>query len=362
LRLPNLDDLIAEQWSVYRHPADASLFAVGPPGSGKTTLAVHRARRLAEERQTVVIVTKNRMLAALAQQLGGTKLRSRTMSTVITTDHSRRCGSHAPERRPYVYDWDAIFANYEQRRLPPMVDHLVVDEGQNLPVGFLRWARRFGGKFLSVFADENQTSANDGSSLQEIVDAGLPNPIRLSRNHRNTPEIAAVAEHFHDSMLVPPAVVTKPPSGEAPRMIEIDDWRQLVQPVMTRALNRGGSIGVIMYRKTEASLIHRLLRAVASPTMRVDLYTSDGDSGAENIRLLDPGITILTGQSVIGLEFDTVYLVDMERSLPCTSDAKRRTMYMLCARARDSLVLIDGPHRLTNCQLDALPNPPTLQR
>ena len=37
-----------EQLDVYETPFDESLFVVGPPGSGKTVLAVHRAQMLVE--------------------------------------------------------------------------------------------------------------------------------------------------------------------------------------------------------------------------------------------------------------------------------------------------------------------------
>jgi superfamily I DNA/RNA helicase len=58
MNLPSLDDLTPEQWSVYDQPPDASLIVVGPPGSGKTSLAVHRARFLVspELRRNVVTV------------------------------------------------------------------------------------------------------------------------------------------------------------------------------------------------------------------------------------------------------------------------------------------------------------------
>lgn len=85
--------------------------------------------------------------------------------------------------------------------------------------------------------------------------------------------------------------------------------------------------------------------------------------GAEiNIHVLDPGITVLTSESVIGLEFESVFLQDLNRSLPCISEEQYRRMYMLCARARDSLMLIDGPGRLTAKQVADLPGPTILAR
>ncbi|KPW60154.1 hypothetical protein ALO82_200178 [Pseudomonas syringae pv. broussonetiae] len=93
------------------------------------------------------------------------------------------------------------------------------------------------------------------------------------------------------------------------------------------------------------------------PSSRIDAYTSKNKSGSEkNIQLMTPGVTVLTGESAIGLEFETVYLQDLARSLPCAQPDQYRRLYMLCARARDNLALIDGPSALTASQYDSLPD------
>ena len=51
---------------------------------------------------------------------------------------------------------------------------------------------------LTVFADEDQAVNENSTSLEQIrIGAGLPMPFMLKENHRNSPEIARVAEHFH---------------------------------------------------------------------------------------------------------------------------------------------------------------------
>ncbi|MCE2482300.1 MAG: DUF2075 domain-containing protein [Alphaproteobacteria bacterium] len=61
MRLPTYDEISRdeEQLNVYETPFDESLFVVGPPGSGKTVLAVHRAQMLANADDTVVLITYN---------------------------------------------------------------------------------------------------------------------------------------------------------------------------------------------------------------------------------------------------------------------------------------------------------------
>src|SRR5262249_26142228 len=156
---------------------------------------------------------------------------------------------------------------------------------------------------------EHQTTDEHGSTLAQISRETLLNhPKRLTANHRNTPEIAEVAEHFHDSSVVPPATVRRGRGGERPTLIQVNEWTELETLVANRYANRGGSIAVIVYQK---STVMHLYGSLCSrlPDTRIDYYTSDVAAGGEaNIRILDPGITLLTQKSAIGLEFDAVYL------------------------------------------------------
>ena len=140
------------------------------------------------------------------------------------------------------------------------------------------------------------------------------------------------------------------------------DWGSLAQAVMTRYRNRGGSIGVIVYNKVDVEHLHGLISGLLVGE-RVNHYTSDANPGAEEaIRMRDPGVTVISGESAIGLEFETVFLQDLSRSLPMRGTVDCRRLYMLCARARDTLVFVNGPLALNAAQLDALPSPPTLER
>lgn len=365
MKLPALDDLIEEQWTVYDHPNDAKLFVAGPPGSGKTSLVVMRARFLVNQGLSVVVVTRNRMLAALAKHLGaGASFRSTTMNSFVWRDHCAHFDGEEPPQPGvrYRYDWPDIIRRYGARGIVPKVDHIIVDEGQNLPPLFFVWARRFGGRYLTVFADENQASCEQTSTLLDIATQGeLDDPIRLASNHRNTPEIAAVAEHFHRSTTLPPATVVKPPGGEAPRLIQVPTWQDLAMRVATRLQNRNESVGVIVRRKNEAVDLRERVRSILGDGHRVDYYTSNRPPGAETwIKILEPGITILTGEAVIGLEFESVFLLDL--ALPCINPTRERRMYMLCARAQKALFLVHGLPTLTAAETAALPGPKLLER
>ena len=361
MKLPNLNDLMDEQSDVNDYPSDQDLFVVGPPGSGKTSLAVLRANLLAASNESVIIITKNRLLVSLTKQLGNVEYQANTMHSYVWHDHNNRCGF--PPQGGYEWNWGEIIAEYTKRNIAPLKDQMIIDEGQNLPSGFFKWAKLFGARNLTVFADEDQTTNLQRASLAEIRNAGLPEPIRLQANWRNTEEIALVAEHFHRSAILPAANVKRGRSGDTPRLVAINTWEMFVAIVAINYKNQAGSIGVIVYLVEDAENLFTQLKLALPLPIRVDMYTSNTPKGDENgIQTLARGITILTGESAIGLEFDTVFLQDLHRSLPCQSLEQSRRMYMLCARARNSLILINGPTALNPQQLAALPNSNYLNR
>jgi superfamily I DNA/RNA helicase len=368
MRLPSFNELYDEQRNVFLRNPDDSILVVGPPGSGKTSTALWKASILAGPayNRRVVLVTKNRLLAALATQIsqdqGGQPVESVTMATFLAQAYWGRFGQYVPQWSPFNYIWEQIIEAYGAAGVQPEIDHLLIDEGQNLPVQFFVWARRFMARAVSVFADEDQTTDGGGCQVAQLRDAGFTEVLPLTINHRNTQEIANLVEHFHVNRTLPPLPARRGRSGEAPRLVSLADWGTLAHAVATRYRNRGGSIGVIVYLKADVERLHELISGLLGD-VRVDRYTSDAHPGAEDaIRMRDPGVTVLSSESAIGLEFDTVFVQDLCRSLPMRSMIDYRRMYMLCARARDTLVLVNGPVALDGAQLAALPPPPTLER
>ncbi len=368
MRLPSFNDLIPEQRNIFLANPDDSMLIVGPPGSGKTSIALWKANILSgpDLRRRVQVVTRNRMLSALATQIsqdqGNAPVTSATMATYLTSDYGRRFSRFAPQWSPFNYIWEQILREYEAANVQPSIDHLIVDEGQNLPLPFFIWARRFMARAVSVFADEDQSTEVNGTRVDQLEQAGFTDVHPLTVNHRNTQEVANLVEHFHTNRRLPPLPASRGFSGVAPRILQVATWPALAEAVARRWRNRGDALGVILYEVDDIKRLHGLISALL-PDARVDFYTNDAVPGAEAaIRMRDRGVTIISGESAIGLEFETVFLQDLRRSLPSDADLKNRRLYMLCARARDTLVLVDGPVALDGAQLADLPNPPILER
>ena len=373
MRLPTWEELesVEEQLDVLEHPLNKPLFVAGPPGSGKTVLAVRRAQMISEVEPDAVVLTFNRMLRRLMGQLGEQSEDAQppdgavfaTMQSYIWNDYRDRARARPPTLPddPYVYAWPDMLYALKQSQVQPNRPHLVVDEAQDLPEGFFRYASSYISRTLSVFADDDQALTDQRTTLEQIKSAAdLPDPILLTQNHRNTREIARLAEHFHTGRL-PAAEVRRIHPGEIPRLVEDQTLLSIVHRVSQWQTNQGGSTGVIVDRNKIGNRFADLLRE-ALPRTRVGFY-SNKNANEDAIDVLQDGVTVLNKESVKGQEFDTVFLLELNRFLPCRSESERRGMYMMCSRARDDLWLICGPDgRLTQAVNDALPGPDVLER
>lgn len=367
MKLPSFIELAPEQLDVLDFSPYQSLLVVGPPGSGKTSMAIWRARMMTspELALRVTLITKNRLLTAVAGQLakehGNEGIGTSTMHSFVWNDYSIRFQKNAPSLVPYTFDWEQIMADYAAARIEPNLDHLIIDEGQNLPYQFFQWAKLYGAKEISVFADEHQTTEEFGISVRELAHIGFTTVLPLVINHRNTRSIANLIGHFHAQRKIPQASPLRG-IGAAPQLLEITKWEDLADTVARRFQNRREAIGVIVYGAADVRLMAELLQ-LRLLDVRVDAYTSAAAKGDEySIQMREDGVTVISGESAIGLEFDSLYLQDLDRSLPIQTPLQQRRLYMLCARAKDALFLINGPKPLSKEQLNSLPPPPILEQ
>ena len=364
MRLPTYKELAREdeQLEVLEYPLDRPLFVVGPPGSGKTVLAIQRAQMVADAEPSVVVVTYNRMLRRLFELLNDSGADAQTMHSFLWQDYRERMNENPP-RYPYdqyAYQWPSILQRLRQEDILPNRSHLIVDEGQDLPEGFFRYVSRHVSRTVTVFADEDQALGDRRTTLEQIRNAtGLDDPIILGGNHRNTPEVARLAEHFHSGRL-PAAAVRRVSSGAMPRLIRSPNLHSTTDLISNWCNTRGGSVGVIVYGNDAGNDVRNRL-ADRLPGKRVDMYRNQCRN-EDSIDVLRPGVTVLNKESVKGQEFDAVFILELERFIPCANDAERRVMYMMCARARDNLLLVYGPGNLSPEAHGDLPGPDVLER
>ena len=362
MRLPTYDEVSRneDQLDVYETPSNKSVFVVGPPGSGKTVLALHRSMILVKAGVTVVFITFGRMLRRLSAELATKPIDAMTMHAFIHRHYRKHTQEEPPELRSYIYDWCNMFNKVEQCGITPEAIHIVVDEGQDLPHQFYRYLVRHVAANYSIFADEDQTLTEQRSSLKQIKSqTGLDDPFILRGNHRNNPEVARVAQYFYTGT-APVPTVHRSSLGERPRIILHDSLEHAADRIANWQSTRGGRIGVVVKRNSTGSDLQRLLKQRVN-RVRVDMY-SFRMKNENTIDILAPGITVLNEKSIKGQEFDTVFVMEIDKFLTRREDIAKRTMYMLCSRARDNLLLMYSGSRMPSSLLSRLPGPELLSR
>ncbi|MEE1831988.1 DNA helicase [Streptomyces sp. SP17KL33] len=333
-------DLTAEQRSCLDGlPFDGNHLISGPPGSGKSLLAVQRAVMLALTGTPTTLLTYSNLLR---QSLAGAvhTLGPEDRSVRVRTAHSwlgEWYGGTPPKGEDGWFDWPALYERAAESGPVPGLT-LVVDEGQDLPPGFYRLCRLLGAR-VTVFADECQRLTDTNSTLAEIAERlGRCDRHQVEGNHRNTYQIASFAAHFHTGAGSPPLPDRQ---GPPPRLHHLPERGAADLLVLLAERQPGRSIGVIVHSKhTQFSLLGTLQHR--APRLKPQLYTSDARGG--RYRTLDlgrPGIVLVHRRSAKGLGFDTVVIPDThaDAATDPTSAALRMTYYVLAARARFDLHL-----------------------
>lgn len=344
MRLPAFEDLSKEQDLIYNLDLDGNYLVSGPPGTGKSVMALYRAQVLAfDEREPQVLMFSN----VLQQYTSGASAEV-DIAGHVTTFHKwfwsfwkAQYGTWPPTTtgNSYSVDWDEVPQRFLSK--PPDIGSLadlIVDEGQDLALGFYRIAR-FVAKNITVFADENQQLWDENTTLKEIETAiGASEHLELRRNYRNTAEVAAVAATFYVGT---PTGIPDPPTrqGEKPTLRQHATTEDFVNYVARYASGRTNlNIGIACPDTASQRRLVRLLEA-KKLSIPVQAYIS-GDPSRKALDFDKPAITLIHYRSLKGLEFDALFVPELQRvTADATSAATRMMFYVVMSRARDELHL-----------------------
>lgn len=347
MALPLFSQLSNEQDEVYNLPLDDTFLVAGPPGTGKTVMAFHRALRMWEENLAFQVILYNKPVQAYLTRefieegiIDEADDHEHWGSTVtgynkwVPGIYFKMFRKGIPQVEKYVYDWDAVLLRLDKN--PASVcDHLIIDEGQDMPPDFFTFAKLLSGG-VTVFADENQRIREGQNSDLETIRRKLrvnkEHLFKLTRNYRNTREIAEVAAQFYIGIRTGVPDLPTDRKGRKPEFRCFPNRRTQRDFVATYCKNNSHRrIGILLPSKQVGSWFWSLKDAGSN----VQKY----EAGEENTLAFDkPGITVQSYYTAKGLEYDTVFLPDLQDHADADfPDAKRMLFYVLTSRARDEL-------------------------
>lgn len=344
MRLPAFEDLSKEQDEIYNLPLDGTYLVSGPPGTGKSVMALYRAQALRNAKRTPRVLMYNQMLSQYTTQASSSLGIGGSVSTFhkwIEQFWRSNYGSSPPTRAGdrWSHDWEEIaeifLANPVSRETLP---DLLVDEGQDLAVGFFRMVRMMA-RNTTVFADENQRIGDDNTTLSEIataIGAGEDARLVLRKNYRNSAQIAALAKEFYCGTATG---IPTPPDRQGPlptmrRTSNLDDFVDRLARYASARTHM--SIGVAC---PTGPLRKALVRKLGERGVSSQAYIS-GDRDHKLVDFGRPGIVIAHLRSMKGLEFDALFVPELQKEKADVSSAATRMLYyVVMSRARDELHL-----------------------
>ena len=368
--LPGIQDLSKEQEEARALPKQGQHLIIGGPGTGKSVLALLRSKRHQQDKDDYVFLVYNKLLNQASRQLFGMQLCSQQWQSWFTSIFKIATGEAVPKLPSNGNGWqeiDWIRASEIIAALPHLGDalhpFLIIDEGQDMPPEFYQALANLGFENFYVVADQNQQIVPGQNSTRQDIENGLgiapSDVIELQDNYRNTHPIARLAREFYtgDPASPPPALPNRP-SAIRPILYtyEQNDFPHLIERILKNAdMAPEKLIGLITPNNAVRDRYFQALKKAnvqfdnAPPAIQTYLSGSSPD-----IPFNEGGLMVINAQSCKGLEFDTVFLVDINQHFCNTQnqDQTKRLFYVMVARAKEMVIMLKeaGKH----CPVDAI--------
>jgi DNA helicase IV len=342
-RLPVYQELSKEQDIITNLPLQGRYVVVGPPGTGKTVVALYRAELWKSKDTDSLFLVYNQTLnqylnvAIQEKNLGD---QTCTYNSWFWKWYKENLGHTVPQFAPYVYDWNTILREIGQKGSGlKRIKNIIVDEGQDFPTQFYTVLALIADN-ITIFADENQRITETNSTVQEIKNAlAVKKAYTLSRNYRNTRPIAEFAAQFYAGLR---SGVAEFPSrnGPLPYLVMNQDLESQITMIAQYAIaNKNKQIGVFVKDQTKQYRLYRGLKE-KNGELPVQMYQHN-KSQYKTVNFRTEGIFVLCYPSIKGLEFDTVFHPDpQEWRTDGNPDLDKMKLYVLASRARSELVII----------------------
>lgn len=364
--LPGIQDLNKDQDEALALPQKGQHFIIGGPGTGKSVVALLRAKRLAQSEETYRVLVYNHLLEHSNRHLfgGGQTFSSKTwdrwfrdiceyyLESFPTLEPDNR-GGYRP------IDWDTVLNQVQ--RLEHTGDYsrrfLVIDEGQDMPPAFYHTLLNLGFENFYVVADQNQQiypgKCSSRLEIENALGIDTQHTLELKTNYRNTRPIAQLAQHFYpDDPASPKPDLPAPKSGAtspelwtygAKGQRSLNKIADEVLKLSDRFPNK--LIGIITPCD---SIREKYLKALKEADPRLDngkppIQTYSSKESKSQRKPLDfgqGGIMVINAQSCKGLEFDIAILADIDQHKPKVIHTLKSRFYVMVARARERVILL----------------------
>jgi len=392
-KLPGIQELHKQQRSALDLPLEGQHLIVGGPGTGKSVIALLRARRLANENIDYLFLVYNILLDKNSYGLGGHELKAATWKKWFKDSFPKWFDDVMPIDSANNENWSEILGTAPSKNIDSL-PYLIIDEGQDMPPEFYKALINIGFENFYVVADQNQRISEYNSSRQDLersLDLCTSKVLELTSNYRNSLPIARLAQAFFTNDPASPLVeLPKTRVGERiPLMVRYGNnmginFSQVIKQILnTYDRNSNKLICIIT---ANDSIRRKFCEALRNDRVQIQTYSSNyrtddprligmiskescARCGAQmktkkgtngifwgctnfhqtgcnnskpyvNIDFGNGGIAVINQQSIKGLEFDTVYIADIDTFQDNDRDSLMKKFYVMVSRAREDIFFL----------------------
>ena len=369
--LPKTGQLTGDQRRVLRLKKDGQYLVVGSPGTGKSVVALLRAKKIVDD--DVLFLTFNHVLSHSTTQLFEDKINVQTAMSWFYSLWWKLVDGKAetfhedkmPERDSYKPNYDVVSERFKQLQLDYSKLHIVIDEGQDLPPEWYDCLLELGCENFFIVADQNQQITEENSTqLDLMATLGLESNrqvVKLTENFRNSTPITIFANTFYTDRTSPEPVIPDRPSIYTPILYEYSTIDKIPEMILAEYdIDPSKLIGFIVPTENKREWYVKKLSNDPvprnNPNPVVSTY-SESQKGDVDIDFSYGGIVVLNDKSVKGIEFDTVFIIiDDFKVVNNDMESLKKRFYVMSSRAREKLFLFKSSLRPSVVD-DILPSP-----
>lgn len=375
IKLPGVHQLTKDQELARSLPLDGQHLIIGGPGTGKSVVALLRVKQLAEEDKDYLFLVFNLLLKHSCFLLAGPELKTAQWQrwfiqlykdTFKVNDIPKLANEKEKKPKKFeAFDWDTILTNIRQKgplaeagKLP----YLVIDEGQDMPIQFYQALMDWGFENLFVVADQNQQIYDNQNSsrrdLENVLVLDTEEVIELKTNHRNHYATARLARAFYtgDPASPPPELPSAPKYDVFKPLLfnyQADQFEKMCLHILMMAKAQADKLIAVLTpnnlkREKYFNELNRLAQTSNENRPLISTYyynkANKNTDLNENIPFDKGGVMVINAQSCKGLEFDIVFMADINDYFVLNNDIEhlKKLFYVMSSRAVDRLLLLSA--------------------
>ena len=311
----NPDDIQAR---ILDKTLDQSLVVSGCAGSGKSIIALHKAKQIQNEKGNnykIIVFTKS-----LCNYMNSAK------ETLNLSNE-------------FYYHWD-----WKENKKCPKADYIIVDEIQDFTKEEIEEFKNAAHKHFFFFGDSAQSIYEGLRETQEVritaFDAGLSEN-RLYFNYRLPKTIAKIVENYIGVKTRYEEGTYKSTENSIPRIISYPNYDKQIEAI-ARIIKKNNltDVGILFPHNEQVEKASKVLtqKGINNEVQFRDRNNWRNDRNTLDFKTSNP--KLMTYHSAKGLQFETVFLPDCTITNTQDNYSKQKSLYVAMTRTYKNLYVL----------------------